>query len=142
MATTLPSRRPLGLPRDRCGALALRRDRVRLRTVMADGQTIGRITDVILDGRVRRVAGFSVACVDGERFLPLAAVAAVGPSGIEVESPLHLVDEIDFYRRDGVGLSTVLGRSQSGGRIEDVIARLDTGEIEALVLDSGARVAP
>ena len=142
MATTLPSRRPLGLPRDRCGALALRRDRVRLRTVMADGQTIGRITDVILDGRVRRVAGFSVACVDGERFLPLAAVAAVGPSGIEVESPLHLVDEIDFYRRDGVGLSTVLGRSQSGGRVEDVIARLDTGEIEALVLDSGARVAP
>ena len=109
---------------------------------MADGQTIGRITDVILDGRVRRVAGFSVACADGERFLPLAAVAAVGPSGIEVESPLHLVDEIDFYRRDGVGLSTVLGRSQSGGRVEDVIARLDTGEIEALVLDSGARVAP
>ena len=109
---------------------------------MADGQTIGRITEVILDGRARRVAGFAVACLDGERFLPLAAVAAVGPSGIEVESGLHLVDEIDFYRRDGVALSTVIGRSQSGGRVEDVIARLDTGDIEALVLDSGARVAP
>jgi sporulation protein YlmC with PRC-barrel domain len=142
MATTVPSRRPLGLPRDRCGSLALRRDRVRLRTVMVDGQTIGRIADVILDGRARRVAGFAVACADGERFLPLAAVAAVGPSGIEIESGLHLVDEIDFYRRDGVALSTVLGRAQSGGHVEDVIARLDTGDVEALVLDSGARVAP
>jgi hypothetical protein len=142
MATTLPSRRPLGLPRDRCGALALRRDRVRLRTVMADGATVGRIIDVFLDRQGRRLAGFAVACSEGERFLPLAAVAAIGPSGIEVESELHLVEEIDFYRRDGVSLNDLLGTEVAGGCIDDVIARLDTGDVESLVLDSGRRVAP
>jgi len=142
MATTLPSPRPLGLPRDRVGALALRRDRVRLRTVMADGATVGRITDLVLDRGVRRLCGFAVACGDGERFLPLAAVAAVGPSGIEIETPLHLVDEIDFYRRDGLSIADVLGRNVLGGRIDDVIVRFDSGEVEALVLDTGARVAP
>ena len=101
---------PLGLPRDQCGALALRRERVRLRTVMVEGATVGRITDVILDRGVRRLCGFAVACGDGDRFLPLAAVAAVGPSGIEIESVLHLVDEIEFYRRDGLSLNDVLGR--------------------------------
>ena len=142
MATTLPPSRPLGLPRDRVGALALRRDRIRLRTVMADGSTVGRITDIVLDRGVRRLCGFAVACGDGERFLPLAAVAAVGPSGIEIESALHLVDEIDFDRRDGLSLGDVLGRNVLGGRIDDVIVRFDSGDVEALLLDTGARIAP
>jgi uncharacterized protein YrrD len=142
MATTIPSHGPLGLPRDRCGALALRRDRIRLRTVMVDGATVGRIIDVVLDRDARRLCGFAVACSEGERFLPLAAVAAIGPSGIEVESSLHLVEEIDFYRRDGLSLNDLLGRRIAGGHVEDVIARLDTGEVEAYVLDSGARAAP
>jgi hypothetical protein len=142
MATTIPSHRPLGLPRDRCGALALRRDRVRLRTVMADGATVGRIIDVFLDGQGRRLAGFAVACSEGERFLPLAAVAAIGPSGIEVESALHLIEEIDFYRRDGLSLNDLLGRRVPGGSIDDVIARVDTGDVEAFVLDTGERVTP
>jgi sporulation protein YlmC with PRC-barrel domain len=142
MASTLPSHRPLGVPRERCGSLELRRDRVRLRTVMADGATVGRITDVVLDRAVRRLCGFAVACGAGERFLPLAAVAAVGPSGIEIESALHLVEEIDFYRRDGVSLNAVLGSAMLGGCVDDVIVRFDTGDVEALVLDTGVRVAP
>ena len=99
---------------------------------------------MILDARrAPRSAGFAVACGDGERFLPLAAVAAVGPRASRSSRALHLVDEIDFYRRDGVSLNNVLGRDVLGGRIDDVIARLDTGDVEALVLDSGASpVAP
>ena len=72
----------------------------------------------------------------------LAAVAAIGPSGIEVESALHLIEEIDFYRRDGLSLNDLLGREVAGGCIDDVIARLDTGDVESFVLDSGRRVAP
>ena len=142
MATTLFSHRPLGLPRDRVGSLALRRDRIRLRTVMVDGATVGRIIDVVLDRQARRLCGFAVACSEGERFLPLTAVAAIGPSGIEVESQLHLVEEIDFYRRDGLSLNDVLGRRFASGTIDDVVARMDTGEVEAYVLDNGARATP
>jgi hypothetical protein len=73
-------------------------------SVAMRGITVGRVVDVILDRETGKVVGFEVRCEDGRhRFLPQAAVRR-GDKGIEIDSPLALLDtdQLDFYRRRGV----------------------------------------
>jgi hypothetical protein len=128
------------------GVIGLRRDRIRLRSVSAGGIHVGAIADTVLSSDVTRVAGFEVALDTGERrFVPLVAVVALGPSGIELESPLHLVRDLRYYRAAGTALSEVLGASagcrHSTSRILDLDVDLGTGEVVCIELEDG-RVVP
>jgi hypothetical protein len=130
----------------RTGTIGLRRDRVRLKSVCAGGLHVGAIVDTILSSDLARVAGFEVALDSGERrFVPLVAVVALGPSGIELESPLHLVRDLRYYRAAGIALSEVLGASagcrHSTSRLLDLEADLGTGEVRGVELEDG-RVVP
>ena len=72
--------------------------------VAMKGITVGRVVDVILERKTEKVIGFEVRCEDGRhRFLPQAATSR-GDSGIEIDSPLVLLDtdQLDFYRRRGL----------------------------------------
>ncbi len=137
--------RPLGLPRARCGTVALRGDRIRLRTVVADGALVGHVVDVLLEPTARRVAGFQVRTPERQDwFVPIAAVVAVGPTGIEMESALHVVAESDFYREAGIAASDVLGAVVRHGareaRIDDISVCLADGDVHEVVLDDGGRL--
>ncbi len=132
-----------GLALAEAGVIHLHRDRVRLRGVSVGGANVGSIVDIVLDADRRRVAGFGVRLTSGEaRFVPLGAVAALGPCGIELDSPLHLVETIAFYAASGARLSTLLGvgvscRHSVPVAISDVVADLGTGEIIAVELADG-----
>jgi sporulation protein YlmC with PRC-barrel domain len=68
---------------------------------MVDGIRLGRCTDVVLDETGEQVVGVVVHCGDGsERFLVLEA-AEVRDREIAVSSALHLLEDVDFYRRRG-----------------------------------------
>src|SRR4029079_18164708 len=87
------------------GLLHRHRDRPRLRGVSVSGTHVGSIVEVVLDGEARRVAGFDGRLSEeGRRFVPLVAVASLGPSGIELDSALHLVHDVRFYDRTGLPL--------------------------------------
>jgi uncharacterized protein YrrD len=128
------------------GILNLHRDRPRLRGVSVAGMHVGRIVDVVLDGDARRVAGFDVRLSEGERrFVPLVAVASLGPSGIELDSALHLVDDVRFYDRTGLTLSALLTlsaacRHSAGVAVADVIVDLGTGDVVGFELADGVIV--
>ena len=134
---------PRGAALDRTGLLNLHRDRVRLRGVCVAGVNVGSIVNVMLDADARRVAGFSVRLADGdERFVPLVAVVALGPCGIELDSALHLMRDVAFYEVAGMDLGSLLGRSVGcrhavRGSVGDVIADLATGDVIALELVDG-----
>jgi hypothetical protein len=130
----------------RGGRIGLHRDRIRLRSVSAGGIHVGSIVDTILSSDLTRLAGFEVALGSEERrFVPLVAVVALGPSGIEVESPLHLVRDLRYYRAAGLALSDALGASagcrHSTSKILDIEVDLNAGEILAVELEDG-RVVP
>jgi uncharacterized protein YrrD len=132
-----------GLALTDAGVIHLHRDRVRLRGVCVAGVNVGAIVDIVLDSERRRVAGFAVRLTGGEaRFVPLGAVAALGPCGIELESTLHLVETIAFYAASGARLSALLGatvscRHSAPVAITDVVADLANGEIVAVELADG-----
>jgi hypothetical protein len=74
--------------------------------VSTHGVPIGRVVDVILGSGNENVVGFEVRCQDGrDRFLPRAA-ASLGRSGVEIDTPLALLDteQLEFYRRRGVSM--------------------------------------
>jgi PRC-barrel domain len=132
---------------NQAGILNLHRDRPRLRGVSVAGMHVGRIVDVVLDGDARRVAGFDVRLSEGERrFVPLVAVASLGPSGIELDSALHLIDDVRFYDRAGLTLSALLTlsaacRHTTGVAVADVIVDLGTGEVVGFELADGAIIS-
>src|SRR3954453_21833803 len=129
------------------GLLHLHRDRPRLRGVSVSGVHVGSIAEVILDGEARRVAGFDVRLSEGERrFVPLVAVASLGPSGIELESALHLVHDVRFYDRTGLPLPALLAlpaacRHTAGVPLADVIADLGTRQGVGFELGDGMGIA-
>jgi hypothetical protein len=142
-AQIVPAPEGPGLARG--GRIGLHRDRIRLRSVTAGGLHVGAIVDTILSSDLTRVAGFEVALgSDERRFVPLVAVVALGPSGIEVESPLHLVRDLRYYRAAGVALSDALGASagcrHSTSRILDIEADLAAGEVLWIELEDGRDV--
>lgn len=132
---------------NQAGILNLHRDRPRLRGVSVAGMHVGRIVDVVLDGDARRVAGFDVRLSEGERrFVPLVAVVSLGPSGIELDSALHLIDDVRFYDRAGMTLSALLTlsaacRHTTGVAVADVIVDLGTGEVVGFELADGAIIS-
>jgi hypothetical protein len=72
--------------------------------VVVGRQLLGHVTELVLDPELERLVGYEVELASGtRRFLPIG-VASAGPRGIEVASPLHLV-EPDYYRRNGVALA-------------------------------------
>ena len=70
-------------------------------TVHIGDHSVGRVIDVILDAAQDTVLGFEVRAHSGKRyFLPLALTMM--PNGsITVSSPLHLVEDVEYYRRRG-----------------------------------------
>jgi hypothetical protein len=65
---------------------------------------MGHVSELVLDPGLERLVGYEVELASGtRRFLP-TGVASAGAAGIEVASPLHLV-EPEYYRRYGVALA-------------------------------------
>jgi hypothetical protein len=65
---------------------------------------MGHVSELVLDPGLERLVGYEVELASGtRRFLP-TGVASAGTAGIEVASPLHLV-EPEYYRRYGVALT-------------------------------------
>ena len=141
--SSTPTATVYGLALERAGLIHLHRDRVRLRGVSVEGTNVGTIVDVMLDLQARKVVGFCVRLAEGDaRFVPLVAVVALGPCGIELGSPLHLMHDIGFYNGAGMPLATLLGRPvgcrhQPAASIADVIADLSTGDVVAVELSDG-----
>ena len=76
------------------------------RPVRLHGIQIGHVVDVILDPTGETALGLEVRCEDGRRrFLPMAA-ATPADGEVVIESPFALLDgdQLEFYRRRGVGL--------------------------------------
>ena len=72
--------------------------------VVIGSQVLGHVSELVLDPELERLVGYEVELASGtRRFLP-TGVASAGPVGIEVASPLHLV-EPEYYRRNGVALT-------------------------------------
>ena len=72
--------------------------------VVIGRQVLGHVSELVLDPGLERLVGYEVELASGmRRFLP-TDVASAGPAGIEVASPLHLV-EPEYYRRYGVALA-------------------------------------
>lgn len=71
-----------------------------MRVFVAD-HPVGHITDLILDPIEDTALGFEVEATSGRSyFLPLALTTI--PNGhVAVSSPLHMVDDVDYYRRRG-----------------------------------------
>jgi len=71
-----------------------------MRVFVAD-QPVGNVTGLILDPVENTALGFEVEATSGRLyFLPLALTAI--PNGhVAVSSPLHMVDDVDYYRRRG-----------------------------------------
>lgn len=117
------------------------------RPVRLRGIPLGKPVDLLVDTDAMRLIGFDVRCGDDVvRFLPLAATR-VRPDELEVRSALLLLDggDTSFYRRrtqplrDLRGLA--VGRDGDGqGRLADVEV-VEDGEVVALLLDDGRRVA-
>jgi hypothetical protein len=72
--------------------------------VVVGRQILGHVSELVLDRELERLVGYEVELASGtRRFLP-TGVASPGPAGIEVATPLHLV-EPDYYRKNGVALA-------------------------------------
>jgi hypothetical protein len=89
--------------------------------VVVGRQILGHVSELVLDRELERLVGYEVELASGtRRFLP-TGVASPGPAGIEVATPLHLV-EPDYYRKNGVALAD----TADDARIE---IDLDSGDV-------------
>ena len=61
---------------------------------------VGEVSDLILDPAGDTVLGFEVRADGRVYFLPLA-LAMIPNGSMAVASPLHMVDDVDYYRRRG-----------------------------------------
>jgi hypothetical protein len=72
--------------------------------VVVGRQVLGHVAELVLDRGLERLVGYEVELRSGaRRFVPIG-VATPCPAGIEVASPLHLI-EPEYYRRHGVALA-------------------------------------
>ncbi|HZB22401.1 MAG TPA: hypothetical protein VE444_01025 [Gaiellaceae bacterium] len=77
--------------------------------VLLHGIQLGRPVDVVLDKDRRRVLGLEIHCGDeSRRFLPIT-VLRLGEAGIELASPLVMLEgrELAFYTQRGSTLSAL-----------------------------------
>ena len=89
--------------------------------VVIGRQVLGHVSELVLDPGLERLVGYEVELASGtRRFLP-TGVASAGPAGIEVTTPLHLV-EPEYYRRNGVALADAPGE-------ERLDIDLDSGDV-------------
>ena len=95
------------------------------------GIRLGEVESVLLDADEARILGLDVLCGDGaNRFLPFST-ARRGPTGIENESTLTLLDarELEFYRARSRSLASVPELAEArieadGGLVMPLSARL------------------
>lgn len=79
--------------------------------VMVGDHHIGEVTGVILDPVEDTVLGFEVRSRGGRSyFLPLA-LSMLNQTTLTTASPLHLVDDVEYYRRRG----RAIGWAGAGG---------------------------
>jgi hypothetical protein len=71
-----------------------------MRVFVAD-HPVGHVSDLVLDPIEDTVLGFEIEADSGRcYFLPLALTLI--PNGhVAVTSPLHMVDDVEYYRRRG-----------------------------------------
>ena len=116
--------------------------------VRLHGIALGRPVDLIVQPETMRLLGLEVRCGDDtHRFLPLGA-ARIGEHEIAIGSPLLLLDELPFYRRQGRSFQALRGaRVKAGGAdvgtLKDVLVG-DEGKIERLLVTGpgGVREVP
>ncbi len=132
-----------GASREAVGTVALFRQRIRLRTVCADGEQIGHIVSVAFDHEVANLIGFHVEVAGQQRFLPLAAINTIGPCGVEVDRSFV----------EGAGNIVPLGPvlpdvrklpvacdHRAWGWVDDIVVDLGSGAIVSVELGSGDRI--
>ena len=115
--------------------------------VLLHGIQLGRPVDVVLDRDRRRALGLEIHCGDeARRFLPIT-VLRLGEAGIELASPLVLLEgrELTFYAERGSTLSglrnaAVVDDGERIGTLADVELEPD-GTIAEIVVstESGRR---
>jgi hypothetical protein len=114
------------------------------RPVMLRGIKLGQPVDLLLDTQTWHALGFAVLCGDESlRFLPFGASQPLEDE-IAVGSALMLLDDVDFYRKRGTSLRTLLGGAvvrggRQAGSLRDVVLHTD-GSIE-LEIERGATIA-
>jgi hypothetical protein len=70
-------------------------------TVLVGDHAIGRVSDLILDRLGETALGFDVRAHSGRHyFLPLA-LSRMANGSLAAASPLHLVEDVEYYRRRG-----------------------------------------
>jgi len=75
---------------------------------VAGRHVLGHVAELVFDRGLERLVGFEVELRSGvRRFLPIG-VATPRPAGIEIATPLHLV-EPEYYRRHGLALADAPG---------------------------------
>jgi hypothetical protein len=82
---------------------------------------VGEVADLILDPTGATVLGFEIRSRSGRSyFLPLA-LTMIPNGGVAVASPLHLIEDVEYYRRRGRAVSwpqaAQLSMELVGGRV-------------------------
>jgi len=73
--------------------------------VRVGDHAVGDVTDLILDPTGATVLGFEVRSQSGSSyFLPLA-LTMIPNGSIAIASPLHLIEDVEYYRRRGKPVS-------------------------------------
>jgi hypothetical protein len=79
---------------------------LRGRAVTVGDVTIGRVGDVVL-GEERAMVGLVLLAISGrEYFVHHTAIESAGEV-VRIGSALHLIDDVGYYRRHGVMLSSL-----------------------------------
>jgi uncharacterized protein YrrD len=70
-------------------------------TVRVGDHAVGEVSDLILDPTGATVLGFEIRAHSGRMyFLPLP-LTRIPNGSIAVSSPLHLIEDVEYYRRRG-----------------------------------------
>jgi hypothetical protein len=90
-------------------------------TVHVGDHTVGEVSDLILDPTGATVLGFEIRSHSGRTyFLPLP-LTLIPNGSIAVASPLHLIEDVDYYRRRGRAVTwpqaSPLSMDLAGGQV-------------------------
>jgi len=106
--------------------------------VRVSGIQLGRVVDVFIHPTHPRALGADVLCGDDRhRFLAFAA-ARVGDRGLEVTSPLVLLDD-SSYRLEARALSELRGTPVEGGSLQDIVLGPDWAIVELVLKGNEGR---
>jgi uncharacterized protein YrrD len=103
------------------GVMVHRFTELRGMVVRVADHTVGEVADLILDNSGETVLGFEVRAQSGRLyFLPLA-LTLIPNGSMAVASPLHMVEDVEYYRRRGRPASWPqagrLSVDMAGGRV-------------------------